>query len=170
MVENSIIKKSIKSQFLASLEMLRETIQQCPDPVWFDDSRKPGFWQVAYHAVFYVHLYIQPSGADFKNWSKHRQEYEFLGAPPWDPGRPPKIGEPYTKAEVLEYLDFCVNEVKVIVPKLDLEAGSGFDWLPMSKFELQYYNLRHLMQHTGELSERLNAQTGLEIHWRAMME
>ena len=168
MTDDSLIKKSIISQFLASLEMLRETIQKCPDEVWLDDSRKPGFWQVAYHALFYVHLYIQPSGADFKAWEKHRPDYQFLGALPWPPHNRPNIREPFTKADVLEYLDFCCDEIRTVVPGLDLAAGSGFDWLPMSKLELQFYSLRHLMQHTGELSERLNAQTGQEINWRSM--
>jgi len=29
-------------------------------------------------------------------------------------------------------------------------TGSGFDWLPFDKLELQFYNIRHIMQHTGE--------------------
>ena len=36
------------------------------------------------------------------------------------------------------------------VSQLNLEAASGFDWLPFSELELQFYTIRHIQQHTGE--------------------
>ena len=48
---------------------------------------------------------------------------------------------------------------------LDLEAESGFYWLPFNKLELQFYNIRHLTLHTGELAERLWAVAGEETRW-----
>ena len=32
-------------------------------------------------------------------------------------------------------------------------------------FELQIYSIRHIMQHVGELAERLGTRTGVEIDW-----
>jgi hypothetical protein len=46
-----------------------------------------------------------------------------------------------------------------------MNAESGFHWLPFNKLELQFYNIRHLQQHVGELSEQLSDKTGLEIRW-----
>ena len=51
------------------------------------------------------------------------------------------------------------------VDSLDLEAESGFYWLPFDKLELQIYNIRHIQQHTGELCERLGARGDIEVGW-----
>jgi hypothetical protein len=69
---------------------------------------------------------------------------------------------------MLEYLAFCQRQVDERVPQVDLEAASGFDWLPFNKFELQLYTIRHIQQHTGELMERLGTRAGAEIRWVGM--
>jgi hypothetical protein len=155
----------IKSQYRASLAMIGQAIAECSDALWDDPTCKNRFWHIAYHALFYTHLYLQDSGKDFVPWSKHRQEYEFLGPVPWPPHKEPNIGEPYTKQEVLEYLDVCQNEVEGRVSSLDLEAASGFDWLPFGKLELQFYNIRHLQLHIGQLIDRLRNQQATGIAW-----
>jgi hypothetical protein len=38
----------------------------------------------------------------------------------------------------------------------------------MGKLELQFYTIRHLQQHTGELCERLGTEAGIEIGWVGM--
>jgi hypothetical protein len=48
---------------------------------------------------------------------------------------------------------------------MGLEAQSGFYWLPFGKLELQFYNVRHIQQHTGELCERLGATGDIEVEW-----
>jgi len=46
-----------------------------------------------------------------------------------------------------------------------MDSPSGFDWQPISKLELQIYNIRHLQQHTGELMERLGSRANLDMDW-----
>jgi len=158
------IKPIIKSQYHAALDMLRQVIANCPDPVWLSRTPKNHFWRVAFHALFYTHLYLQPAEKDFVPWPKHRDQSQFLGTVPWPPHDQPKIGPPYTKEELLEYLDFCHAEADARVDALDLEGPSGFWWLPFDKTELQFYNIRHLQHHTGELSDRL-CNEGIELDW-----
>jgi len=158
------IKTIIQSQYLAALEMLKQTIEKCPDGLWNKPSDKNKYWHVAYHVIFYAHLYLQPTEEDFQPWDKHREEYQFMGSVPWPPHHEPNIGTPYSKEEVLKYLAFCQQQVVNIVPQLDLHTESGFSWLPFSKLELQFYNIRHLQQHAGELAERLG-QAGIDINW-----
>lgn len=160
----------IISQYLAALEMLKNAVENCPDWMWNDPEPKNKFWHIAFHAIFYTHLYLGPSEADFKAWEKHRDEYEFMGTLPWPPHDKPKIGEPYTQAEILEYLEVCQEQIKEIVPTLNLASGeSGFSWLPFSKLELQFYNIRHLQLHTGELCERLGTSAGIDVGWVGMV-
>ncbi len=158
----------IISQYQAALEMLKQTIAKCPDSIWNSPDDTTKFWHIAYHALFYTHLYLQQSEQTFTPWSKHRTEYQFIGRVPWPPHTPPRIGEPYDKDSVLEYLAFCQRQVAERVPQVNLEAASGFDWLPFSKLELQFYTLRHIQQHTGELMERLGARADVEISWVGM--
>lgn len=96
------MKEVIKSQYCASLEMLRETISKCPPPLWNSRELRNKFWHISYHVLFYTHLYLQDSESQFVPWSKHRNHYQFLGSLPWPPHAKPNIGEPYSKEEILE--------------------------------------------------------------------
>jgi hypothetical protein len=154
-------KEIIKSQYYAALEMLRQAIVKCPEALWQSPEYSNPFWRIAYHAVFYTHLYLHPSEEDFVPWEKHREAYRSLGGP-----REGMADEgPYSKEELLAYLGLCQEQVAGHVDALDLEAASGFYWLPFDKLELQFYNIRHLQQHTGELCERLGARGEVEVDW-----
>jgi len=159
----------VRSQFHAALDMLEVAIRAAPDEAWDrpqDVNRK---WQVAYHALFYTHLYIQPTETDFEPWEKHRRNLQVMGGrlacPPHE-----KLGvaEPLTKVDILDYLETCRGQLDVRTADVDLEADSGFEWLPMSKLELQLYSLRHIMQHVGELYERIAKTSGADLPWVGM--
>jgi hypothetical protein len=158
-------REIISSQYAAALEMLRRAVDKCPDELWADNSYRNEFWHIAYHALFYAHFYLQESSEAFTPWKLHRKDYNFLGPTPWPPHKPPDIGEPYTKAEVLEYLQICRNEVRRQVPLLDLDAASGFDWLPFDKLELQFYNIRHIQHHAAQLIDRLRNTASIGVDW-----
>jgi len=158
------IKTVIKSQYLATLKMLESAIRQCPDSMWAAAEPKNKFWHVAYHNLFYTHLYLHPTEADFVPWEKHRDAVVSL-----DQSSNPAQIKPYTQAEIIEYLAFFKDKIPAMVDALDLEAESGFYWLPFNKLEHQFYNIRHLQQHTGELCERLGTQVDLDVDWVGMV-
>lgn len=162
------IKESVKSQYHAALDMLEQTIVKCPENIWNHPDHKNKYWHIAYHAVFYAHLYLHPTNEDFKAWEHHREDYQFLGRAPSPPHNEPDTNKPYTKEEVLAYLKFCRDQVNSLVDSLDMEAESGFSWLPFGKLEHQFYNIRHIQQHTGELAERLGTMGNIEIDWVGM--
>src|SRR5512143_1044451 len=93
------VQAALKGQYHAALAMLREAIAQCPDDLWTADTYPIAFWRVAYHTLFFTHLYLQPDEQSFRPWAHHRDEYQFLAVLPWPPHRPPKIGAPYTKPQ-----------------------------------------------------------------------
>ena len=152
------IKESIKSQHHATLMMLRGAIEKCPNNLWVDSNYINPFWHIAYHVLFYTHFYLQPTQEDFIPWEKHRDDITSL-----EPSV--KELEPYSKEELLEYLNLCLAQVESQVNAMNLEAESGFYWLPFNKLELQIYNIRHIQQHTGELCERLGAHGEIEVDW-----
>ncbi len=155
----------IISQYRAALAMLGQAITRCPDSLWDSPDDKTKYWHIAYHALFYTHLYLQDSESTFRPWSKYRKDYHYLGPLPWPPHDLPQIGESYGKDDLLEYLAFCERQVAERVPALDLAGASGFYWLPFGKFELQIYTIRHIQQHTGELMDRLGTRADVECDW-----
>jgi hypothetical protein len=161
------IRSRIAGQYRSALTMLGAAIELCPQTLWLEAT--PGspnrFWHIAYHALFYTHFYLAPSESDFVPWAHGRPEYHFLGAVPWRPNEVPVVDVPYTQAELLAYRDFSLDQVAIQTAALDLDAPSGFYWLPFSKFELQLYNLRHISHHTGQLAERLRSQAGIGLPW-----
>lgn len=161
-------KALIQSQYRATLDMLEEAIRACPEALWTDTTFRNVFWYIAYDALHYTHLYLSDSLQTFVSWSPSHQEKEHKrNSQPSDPDQQPNNGEPYSKDEVLEYLAFCRQQVDERVPAIDMNAPSGFDWLPMNKLELQFYNIRHLQHHTGQLSERLRNRVDFGLHWVA---
>ena len=159
------IAAELASQYLASLAMLENAVKACPESLWRDPAYKNRFWHVAYHVLFFTHLYLAADLGTYHPWENHRTDAELLGPKPWAPHEQLAPVEPYTPAEILAFLAFIRAEVASVLPGLDLAAPSGFDWLPMRKLELQLYNIRHLMLHTGELSDRLGSAYGLDMPW-----
>jgi hypothetical protein len=158
-------KAVIQSQYLATLKMLASAITLCPDEMWASPEYKNKFWHVAYHAIFFTHFYLHPTEADFIPWEKHKDEIVSLEQKSND-----ALVTLYSKDDVLEYLAYFEAKIPAMVAVLDLEAESGFYWLPFNKFEHQFYNIRHLQQHTGELCERLGEDAKLDVNWVGMVQ
>jgi hypothetical protein len=145
----------LMSQYLASLEMLKQAITLCPDSLWNAQGEKNKPCNLAYHALFFTHFYLADSDQSFTPWSKHPDNY--FEEVEWSPA-------PFDKDTILEYLAFCQNEVRERVPRLDLEAPAQFHQRKRTGLELQIYSIRHIMQHTGELMDRV-AGVGKEVDW-----
>jgi hypothetical protein len=144
----------LKSQYHAALVMLREAIARCPDEEWLSRDHKNAFWQVAYHVLFFTHLYLQPNEAAFVPWGQHRGD---------DDGTK---GEPYSKQQVLEYWSFVDQAVDIAIDSLDLESPeSGFWWYKMSKLEHQLVNIRHVQHHGAQLADRLRRAADIGVKW-----
>ena len=67
-------KALIRSQYHATLDMLDQAIQVCPEDLWTAASYKNAFWHVAYHALYFTHLYLSKSLQTFAPWSKGHPE------------------------------------------------------------------------------------------------
>ncbi len=163
------LQSSFRSQFHAALSMFEAVVQNCPDTLWYEQTPQNKFWHIAYHTLFYTHLYLQESEASFVPWAGFRENYQFMGRQPWPPYEKPLINERYSKEEILEYVAFCRKEIDARLAALDkFDAPSGFSWLPMNKFELQIYNIRHIQHHVGQLSDRLRQAEDIGVEWLGM--
>jgi hypothetical protein len=163
------LRTILKSQYHAALAMLRETIERCPDDDWFNKEHTNSFWQIAYHALFFTHLYLQPNEAAFRPWEHHQalvQHPDGIADPPDSKSDLPLIPRPYTKAEVLAYWSVCDEMVDRSVDALDLYSqDSGFSWYKVPKLEHQIINIRHLEHHMAQLADRVRSSASIGIRW-----
>lgn len=168
MSSHTPLRAALKSQYHASLAMLRATIERCPADLWLSAQHKNAFWQVAYHTLYFTHLYLQPDEASFRPWSQQQaaQNADAIGDRV-DAGSPlPVIPNPYTQEQVLAYVDFCDDLVDAAVDALDLDSPqSGFWWYTMTKLEHQLVNLRHVQHHAAQLADRLRSACDIGIAW-----
>ena len=140
---DAVIRSALKSQYKAALETVRDAINRCPEDLWEATGPMPQFWQIAYHAVFFAHFYMVQGESAFTPWNKHRRS-----APSLEPDGQPA----YTKVEVLEYLDLVVGQTDSTIDGLDLATSdSGYYWYPIPKLDHEILNIRHIMEHAGQL-------------------
>ena len=152
----------MKGQYHAGLAMLRETIEKCPEDLWVGGTHPRNTWRIAYHVIFYTHLYLQVNEAAFVPWSKNSTTCRVL----WDDeGEKAPVETPFSKAELLEYVDLVDAGVDAWVDLIDLESlDPGFSWYSIPKLDHQILNIRHLQGHMGQLSELVLA-TGVDLRW-----
>ena len=143
------VKKVLQSQYLAALAMLKQAIVKCPPEAWDNPQDKDKFWFVAYHTLRYAHLYLKAQDKGFPRWEARGYS---------------KQGTPFSKEEILERLALVEQDVVEQIPLMDLNGKSGYAWIPTNKLELQFDNIRHIQQHTGELYERLSAHR-VKLPW-----
>ena len=163
------LRSILKSQYHATLAMLRETIETCPDEIWFGKEHVNSFWQIAYHSLFFAHVYMQPNEAAFRPWEHHQsdvQNPDGIANAPNPNSTLPLIPRPYTKAEVLAYWSVCDQMVDSALDALDLHGpDSGFSWYKMSKLEHQIVNIRHIEHHMAQLADRLRCSADIGVKW-----
>lgn len=162
-------RTALKSQYHASLEMLKEALDRCPDDLWLKPTAANAFWQVSYHALFYVHMYLQPNLDSFQPWAEHQTDVQYQNGFPGLPkagSKLPLIPDPYTKTQVLAFWAVCDGMVDQAIDTFDLlDPKSGFPWYTCTKLEHQIISIRHLQHHTAQLGDRLRGAGGSGLSW-----
>ncbi len=154
------LRSALKSQYHASLAMLRAAIRRCPDNLWTSSGGHANpFWRIAYHTLYYAHLYLQSNNWTFRPWEHHQRGIQRMNTPL-------KTRRPYTQAEVLAYWSICRSMVDDAVDALDLnDPQSGFSWYKVPRMEHQIINIRHIQYHQAQLADRLRVATGAGVGW-----
>lgn len=164
-----ILRTVLKSQYHASLAMLRQALEKCPEDLWYSTEQVNAFWQTAYHTLFFAHLYLQPNLAAFRPWKNHQRNAQYqdgIARPPDPNSTLPLIPDPYTQEQVLEYWRECDAMVDSAVDAFDpLSAESGFSWYKVTKLEHQIVNIRHIQLGAAQLAARLRATLNVGVDW-----
>lgn len=161
-----LVRQSLSRQFEAVLSKLDNTIVLCPDNLWHEPVGDYPFWQVSYHALFYLDYYLSPTEASFKPQDFHRVDYEHFGFNA--DGQPCVADKPYEKDVLLGYARHCRGKIGEIVQaetEESLAGPSGFWWYKIPRLEFLLVNIRHVHHHAAQLSIHLRKQAGIEVKW-----
>lgn len=155
----------VSSQIRAALKMLRSAIEACPEPLWNRETDHNPFWVLAYHTLYFAHLYLSPSEDAFEPWNHEVRGHKGYGNA--DLGDWTKLtpGDVFSKLDVLAYCDHIDERVSELVESTPFDAPSGFHWLRFSKGEAHLYNLRHIQHHAGQLIDRLRQEASIGSKW-----
>ena len=163
------IRTVLRSQYHATLAMLRQAIELCPDAIWVGGEQTNAPWQIAYHTLFFTHLYIQTDEHAFEPWEHHQADNQYPDAIPGPPDPKSDLAltpDPYTKEQMLSYWSVCDEMVDDAVDAMDVLAPeSGFSWYKVSKLEHQIVNVRHVEHGAAQIADRVRAVTGNGIDW-----
>jgi hypothetical protein len=171
------IKAALKEQYHATLAMLADCLEKCPEDFWNNPNPahdegdrviyRP-FWRIAFHGLFFTQLYMGQTVDDFKPWPNSPLRFNSMWGPDWEvePFEFPEDIEPLSKPDMLDYLAYVDSLVDPIVDGLDLSAAeSGVPWYKnFPKLNHELLTLRHLQGHVGQLSELLMAR-GIDSRW-----
>ncbi len=163
MIIDDSFRDAIGRQLGAAIDMLDNAMAACPDSLWDDGSRQHAFWYIAYHALFWLDLYLAGSAEGFAPPAPFTlEELDPAGVIP---------GRPYTKEELRGYLAHCRGRMRAAIGGLTDETAARryrFGWGEASYLELLLYNLRHVQHHVGQLNLMLRRKTGSAPRWVAL--
>lgn len=139
-------REALWRQLGAAIDMLENAIVACPEALWLDPERRP--WHLVYHTLFFLDLYLSgaPDG--------------FAPPPPFTLSELDPAGvlpeRPYTKAELLAYLDHGRRKARATLAALDdatARRPAAFPWLPgFTLVELHLCSVRHVQHGAAQLN------------------
>ena len=140
-------KTSLWHQFGAAIDMLENAITACPENLWGDRSRRPEYWYLAYHTLFFLDCYLSDTFEGFAPPAPYTlSEFDPSG---------PMPERVYSKAELLDYLEHGRRKCRARIDSLtDEMAGRPctFGSIQCGVVELLMYNMRHVQHHAAQLN------------------
>lgn len=149
---NEVWKSAAWRQYGAAIDMLEESVRACPDElwrgrVWRDSNERPEFWYIVYHTLFWIDVYLFGT------------EEGFLPPEPFllieQDQHGPMPERPYTREELLGYLEVCRDKCQATILALTEEEAArpcALPWGEVSFAELQLYAMHHVQEHVAQLN------------------
>ena len=140
-------KAAIWGQFGAAIDMLENAVVACPDELWGDRTRRPEFWYLVFHTLFWLDLYLTGRKEGFAPPAPYTlDELDPAGLLP---------DRVYSKAELRAYLEHGRRKCRATIAGLTEERArdrNGAQGPEISFGELLLYNLRHVQHHAAQLN------------------
>jgi hypothetical protein len=157
---DNYIKTALWKHFGASLDMLEQAINACPEEVWGENFAFQEFWYISYHTLFWLDVYLSDGLEGFAPPAP-------FGLSEFDPegAFPERV---YTKQELLEYLHYSRQNAKRRIANLTKEKAEQFCAYGNNKgnvFDILLDNMRHVQHHTAQLYLLLRQKTNSAPNW-----
>jgi hypothetical protein len=157
------MKRELASQYEIALTMLKGVVEETDEDIWLHtDEVKEAAGHIAYHVVYYTNIYCSPSEEAVKRWEKQSNEGHVLGPTPWPPHERFVPTQSYTKADIIEFIDFVLGVIPGYLEHLEPEEPCWPHWYKLNQFEFHLNNLRHIQHHMAQLIER---NGGSSVGW-----
>ncbi len=174
---DNLLGAIVWKQFGAAIDMLDNALLACPNtlwrqPVWRDPSvpsERTAFWYVAYHALFWLDLYLFGSEEGFS-------PPEPFAMTEMDDSADSLPSQPYSQEELRAYLASLRQKCRSATETMTDEQARravNFPWMSdgeaVSYAELQLYSMRHIQEHAAQLSLLVGQHgvQGNQIDWVA---
>jgi hypothetical protein len=159
----------IGSQFVASIQMMRNAIRACPNELWDDRSDGTPVWHLAYHGLFFCDFYLSDHEKSFQPRDYHVEHYHFLPGDYQDwAGIVTTPENCFSKSQLLEYADHCAEKCESVFQKLSEEHARercGFWWYELNVGEFLLNNLRHTQHHAAQIALILRRRADVGVEW-----
>ena len=157
---NQTLKSFIWPQFGAAIDMMKNAINEADEQIWQSDGQRTKFWYLAYHAIFWLDLYLSPDPDNFAP----PQPY---GLSELDPEGilPERV---YSQQELLDYLQYCREKCQATIMNLTDEQATArfrFGTIDLPFAELLLYNMRHVQHHAAQMNLILAEKYGSAPRW-----
>lgn len=160
-------KDILWNQFGASIDMLANVVQHCPEG-YFDTHRR--FYYIAYHSAVFLDYYLTlpPSGFEplLSFTQKERAEW-----PPEaiDDLVPDRI---YSPKELGDYINNSREKCRKLIASLDetgslqrFTEGDGPQDMDYPVVEILLYNMRHTQHHAAQLNLLFRQDRDKHMEW-----
>jgi hypothetical protein len=133
----------------------------CPDELWNRHSSQMGFWYMAYHALWYLDHDLSPVDVEFTSppFDIHNYEIEF---------KMPPYNDPYSKSDLLGYLQHCRTSAKSAIDRLDSPDSRhvrGCERAQACALEVVVGQIRHIEHHAAQLNLLLRQTIDSAPQW-----
>ena len=169
---DNLWREALWKQFGATIDMLDNALIACPDALWHEAIWESPlgpmeFWYVAYHALFWLDLYLFGSEEGFA------PQVPFILVEQ-DDAAGPIPDRPYSRGELRAYLASVRQKCRTTIETMTDERARqpvNFSWIRegevISYADLQLYSMRHMQEHAAQLSLLLGQHgvPGEAIDW-----
>jgi hypothetical protein len=156
------IQAALHNQFGASLAMMENAIQLCPDELWDTPIR---FWYHAYHGLYWTDYYLTAEPDEFQPMEPFDfSEFETTET---------LLPRTYSKLELLDYAGYCRAKGYAFIGSLNAETINN-RWINAYKnysyLEIVVYKIRHLQHHVAQLNLLLRQEIHQAPDWVSQAE
>jgi hypothetical protein len=155
---------SLRRQLEPCIEMLRRSMNACPDDLWDARAGGPPVWEQLYHTIFWLHAWL-------RDWSRPLEYPTFHVREALDMrGVPARV---VSRAEMRGYLDGavtdCASFLSALTPESVQVPAEAFrkQWTPVDRILGQ---VRHVQHHVGYLNAVLRAGGSTPVAWVGYQE